>query len=41
MPPACSALALAMSETMVATLSIEATISFSDSPARLTRSTPS
>ena len=41
MPPACSALALAMSDTTVTTLLIDATISFSNSPARLTRSTPS
>ena len=41
MPVACSALALAISDTMLATPVIEATMSLSCSPARLTRSTPS
>jgi hypothetical protein len=41
MPPACSMLALAMSATIAATFLIELTISPSELPARLTRSTPS
>src|SRR5256885_1245686 len=41
MPIACWALLSAMPEMMLATLLIEATISLSDWPARLTRSTPS